>query len=198
MTFSARAFLIASVAGASLALSACSQEATTETKVADAAPAAATDLPETAAPRDIASHVGEYPSDSAKSAGKSETAKAGDAAVAEAQAAFMQNPAVQSALFKIMLPPSARAAIAAPSTEVPVFKAGNMVVAHGCEPNNCATKNWTVAVAADGSKAMACTFEAKPGETGGVANWYDGQKPVAKRAEGCPQDAQQYQAAQAA
>lgn len=197
MTFSSRAFLIATCAGASLALAACSQEATTETKVAETAPKAEAELPETAAPRDIASHVGEYPSDSAKKAGEADAGKA-DAAAADAKVAFMQNPAVQSALFKIMLPPSARAAIAAPSTEVPVFKSGNMVVAHGCEPNNCSAKNWTVAVSEDGSKAMACTYEAKPGESAGVANWYDGQKPVAKRAEGCPQDASQYSASQKA
>ena len=197
MTFSARAFLIASVAGASLALGACSQEATTETKVADATPKTEAELPETAAPRDIASHVGEYPSDSAKTAETDSAAKA-DAATTETKVAFMQNPAVQSALFKIMLPQSVRAAISAPSTEVPVFKSGNMVVAHGCEPGNCATKNWTVAVSEDGNTAMACTFEAKAGETGGVANWYDGKKPVAKRAAGCPQDAAQYGAAQAA
>lgn len=197
MTFSARAFLIASVAGASLALAACSQEATTETKVAETAPKAEAELPETAAPRDIASHIGEYPSDSAKKADAGEAAKA-DVAATEAKVAFMQNPAVQGALLKIMLPPTARATIGAPSTEVPVFKAGDMVVAHGCQPNNCSSKNWTVAVSEDGSKAIACTFEAKPGESAGVASWYDGHKPVAKRADGCPQDAGQYGAAQKA
>lgn len=201
MTFSSRAILIASVTGAALALSACGQDATTETKVVDTAVKAEAELPKAPEPRDIASHVGEYPSDSAMKApteGKApvEEAAKTDAASADVKVAFMQNPAVQSALFKIMLPPSARAFITAPATESPVFKAGNMVVAHGCQPHNCMAKNWTVAVSADGGKALACTFEAKEGETNGVAIWYDGVKPVSKRAEGCPQDAAQYSAAQ--
>lgn len=202
MTFSSRAVLIATVASATLALAACGQEATTETKVETTAKVEE-ELPKKAEPREIASHVGEYPSDSSMKApvegvakAEAETAKA-DADAADVKVAFMDNPAVQSALFKTMLPPSARAFITAPSTESPVFKAGNMVIAHGCEPHNCMAKNWTVAVSEDGNKALACTFEAKQGEETGVAIWYDGVKPVSKRAEGCPQDAGQYNKAQA-
>lgn len=194
ITFPSRAFLMTGFVGVSIALSACGQEATKDTKTAEATPKV-----EEAAPvekRELASYVGEYPSNNTKPEAGADNKTATNEA--PTNGSFMKDPAVQAALFKITLPGSVRATIEAPSTEVPIFKAGNMVVAHGCEPKNCGAKNWTVAVSEDGSKAMACSFEAKDGEKGGVAYWYGGSEPVGKRAEGCPQDAGQYSASQAA
>lgn len=198
MTLMLRARLIAPFAVAGLALGACSQEAPTpEAPKADVAAKAASEAEAPAPQRDIASYVGEYPSSGTKGADapKDKDAQAAGKAAADS---FMGNSKVVAAMFKLALPAAARGAVTSPSTEVPVFKSGNMIVAHGCTPHNCGAKNWTLAVSEDGGKALVCTFEAKEGQTSGTAIWYDGKDPVAKRAEGCPQDASQYSAAQAA
>ncbi len=195
MTSFTRRLLLSSVIVGGLALSACSQSAP-QPEVKEVAKKEAPAPKAEPAPRDIASHVGEYPS----SVTKPEDAAKADAKIdpaAPEKLTFLDNPKVTGAVFKLALPASARGVIEAPSTEVPVFKVGNMVVAHGCTPHNCATQNWTIAVSSDGGKALVCTFEAKAGETSGSAVWYDGVKPIAKRAEGCPQDAAEYSAAQA-
>ena len=193
MTSMLRARFLAPLAVAGLALGACAQEAPApeapKKDVAVKAPEAEAPAPQ----RDIASHVGEYPSTGVKGA---DAPKDKDALAAgkAASDSFMGNSKVVAAMFKLALPATARGAVTAPSTEVPVFKAGNMIVAHGCTPHNCGAKNWTLAVSEDGGKAIVCTFEAKEGQTSGTAIWYNGKDPVAKRAEGCPQDASQYSA----
>lgn len=197
MTLMLRARLLAPVAIASLALGACGQEAPAPEAPKKDVVAKDVEVEAPTPQRDIASHVGEYPSTGVKGA----DAPKDKEAVAAGKAAgdsFMGNSKVIAAMFKLALPAAARGAVTAPSTEVPVFKSGNMIVAHGCTPDNCAAKNWTLAVSEDGGKAILCTFEAKQGQSGGTAIWYDGKDPVAKRAEGCPQDASQYSAAKAA
>lgn len=189
MTFVSRVLLLSPVLAGGFALAACSQPAP-QPEVKETAKTEAPAPAPVVEEREIASHAGEYPSSVTK---PDATGKA--APDAAGKVSFLDNPKVRSAVFKLALPASVRGFIEAPSTEVPVFKAGNMIVAHGCEPDNCGAHNWTIAVASDGSKARVCTFESKPGDATGVASWYDGVKPVAKRAEGCPQDAAEYNAA---
>lgn len=187
-------FLCAIGASLSLSLAACAPDVPTTGEPAKTeTPSAKVDTPaktETAPVRDIASHVGEYPSSGTKGA-EPTTGPATPAATS-----FLANPKVTEAMFKLALPPSARGFLTAAATEVPVFKAGSMIVAHGCEPHNCGARNWSVAVSEDGAKAMVCTFEAKEGGTGSAV-WYDGKAPVSKRAEGCPQSGAEYTAAMA-
>lgn len=72
------------------------------------------------------------------------------------------------------------------AVQVPIFRLGSRVAAHGCEPHNCAGHNWTVLIAADGNvdAAAVCHHDA---ETMGDASRWTTRRGSERRPGGCPQ-----------
>lgn len=72
------------------------------------------------------------------------------------------------------------------AVSTPIFRLGSRVAAHGCEPQNCADRNWTVLVAADGDRdrSTVCFYDA---ETMGGASTWTTRAGTTRRPGACPQ-----------
>ena len=66
---------------------------------------------------------------------------------------------------------------------VPIFRIGDRIAAHGCEPHNCGDHNWTFLLAPDATRAEACFHDAAA--MGDSSRWYANSAPVA-RPGNCP------------
>jgi hypothetical protein len=93
----------------------------------------------------LTAYVGHYPSDAVDGV------------------SFFDRTEVASALIDIEPDEKLRRLIVGrEATTVPIFAMGQRIAAHGCEPHNCADRNWTVVIAADGNRdqAAVCLHDA--------------------------------------
>lgn len=73
------------------------------------------------------------------------------------------------------------------ATTVPIARIGSRIAAHGCEPDNCTDRNWTVLVSADGhlDRGTVCYHDAA--SMGNASRWTT--RAGAERRPGeCPQN----------
>lgn len=73
------------------------------------------------------------------------------------------------------------------ATTVPIARVGSRIAAHGCEAHNCADRNWTVLVAADGNLdgGSVCYHDA---ESMGDASRWSTRAGTERRPGTCPQN----------
>ena len=127
---------------------------------------APTPLPGQAHSNPITAYIGKYPTETLNGV------------------TFFDRTEVANALIAAVGDPKLRTMITAPNAvTVPIFAVGERIAAHGCEPHDCAARNWTFLIAPDGARAEACFHD--EAAMGNSSRWYDNDKPVAKPG-GCP------------
>jgi hypothetical protein len=72
------------------------------------------------------------------------------------------------------------------AVQVPIFRLGNRIAAHGCEAHNCDGRNWTVLVTGNGDmdEATVCHHDA---DTMGDASQWATRRGRERRSGSCPQ-----------
>ena len=55
--------------------------------------------------------------------------------------------------------------------QFPVFRKGSLIAAHGCVPDDCEGRNWTVLVAADGNRDLAAVCQHDAATLGDTSRW---------------------------
>lgn len=159
-----------------LLLAACGSQSE---KPADNAAAAAFVPPPTQAPKPIpgqahsnpiTAYVGKYPTDAVDGVG------------------FYDRTEVARALIDAVGDETIRRRFTArDAVTVPIFTTGDgRVAAHGCQPHDCADANWTLIVAADGSRGEACYHDAAT--MGTTSRWYAASAVPKSRPGDCPQE----------
>lgn len=100
---------------------------------------------------------------------------------------FFDRTEVANALIETVSDADLRATmIGREAVQVPIFRLGSRIAAHGCEEHDCDGRNWTVLVANDGNIAAAavCHHDA---ETMGNASQWSTRSGRERRPGGCPQ-----------
>lgn len=72
------------------------------------------------------------------------------------------------------------------AVQVPIFRRGKYVAAHGCEPHNCDGNNWTVLIAADGDRDLAAICHHDAVTMGDASHWTT-RGGGRRRSGACPQ-----------
>lgn len=76
-----------------------------------------------------------------------------------------------------------RRIISSDGPEVPVFRRGDRIAAHGCAARDCAGDNWTVLVAGPNGISEVCHHDAR--SMGRASRWYT-SGPAVLRPGACP------------
>lgn len=71
------------------------------------------------------------------------------------------------------------------AAQVPIFRLGDRVAAHGCEPRNCGNHHWTVLIAANGDLGRAEMCHHQSATMGDTSRWTT-RTDVVQRPGGCP------------
>lgn len=145
------------------ALAACNQQPEPAPKpTVPLTPAPLSSPTPTPSPAALSRFVGHYPFDKV-----GEGAFIADASVRRAVEAAVPDPAIRDEV------------LSKDATAAPIAERGGRLLAWACEPHNCGSHNWTIAITADGSEAAVCYFDE------GRARWFpEGFKAPA--GDGCP------------
>jgi hypothetical protein len=112
----------------------------------------------------LKSYVGKYPSDKG------------------ANISFLKHPTVRAAVSGAAPNLSVRTTVLTSGVEGPIDRQGSLIVATMCEPHNCSSHQWTIAILSPRGPAAICYHDSDL--MGEVGRWFIGGTAVA-RTQGC-------------
>ena len=101
-----------------------------------------------AAPPSLAEYVDLYPSDDLRGF------------------SFLENPEVEAAVNSATFNETIRSAVLQSGVEGPISRSGSIIVSTGCEPHNCSSHQWTIAIIPKGGSAVCYHNQDLTGNSG--------------------------------